>query len=132
MKECQICKTANPDNVMFCSVCGTKFPVLEIEGKDFIPYDSSSDEKWNITIDFLRKTLIPKKYEYMSFVKGELMDKIRLEHIDEFNKDKNMYHHALYAKYLGIYLNQLGEDGWEVLLYDEDFNCYLLKREKRG
>ena len=66
MKECQICKTANPDNVKFCSVCGTKFPVLELEGKDFIPSDrNSSDENWNKTIDLLKKLLIPKKYEYI-------------------------------------------------------------------
>lgn len=28
MKECRLCKTANDDSVVFCRVCGTKFPDL--------------------------------------------------------------------------------------------------------
>lgn len=28
MKECRLCKAANDDSVLFCRVCGTKFPEL--------------------------------------------------------------------------------------------------------
>ena len=59
------------------------------------------------------------------------MDNIRLEHKDEYDKDKDAYHRALDVKYCSEYLNRLGENGWEILLYDRDWYCYLLKREKR-
>lgn len=138
MKECRLCKTANEDSVVFCRVCGTKFPDSIIQSAEEEPVEKNSNNfQFDISNDLkeIKALLEPKQYEYMAVEKWTLRERIEEEHKDEISDDyyKQSENEQVFLKYAIKYLNQLGAEGWELIIQDDTYtDCYLLKRECRN
>lgn len=135
MKECRICKAKSPDDVMFCIICGTKFPEqIPEQIKSYDNENALSEEK---SPRPEQSSFVPleKKYEYLAVNKGRVYLKIMSEHKSELQNEKDSDALSdLYAKYTTEYLNKLGDERWELIDSDLRFaghlNGFLFKREK--
>jgi hypothetical protein len=123
MKECKVCKTVNADDTQFCHVCGSKFPdqlvIQTISGNTLEDEKKEKNGK--------PKEHSPKRFEYL--VIDSLFNTISDIYKDDL--EKNKYEPKFVISLMSKYLNQLGNDGWELIMQEHNYRGVLVfKRDK--
>ena len=137
---CEVCRTNNPDGTMFCTVCGNRLNKAERTPEsptvDDLVHNPNNEN--DPIIPLLNKLVSPSKYEYMLLDYVEVSKMINSKHASELNQTGADFEQRqkiikLHNKYFEEYLNELGNQGWEVLSSNVSSlpNQWLLKRKKQ-
>ena len=120
MKECKVCKTVNADDTQFCRVCGSKFP------NDLVTQTASNNTPDNVEEkNGKAKEHSPKRFEYL------VIESLYNAVLDIYKDDieKNKYDRKFVIPLMSQYLNQLGDDGWELIMQERSYgNVLIFKR----
>ena len=141
---CEVCRTNNPDGTTYCTVCGNRLTKVSntdhektTDSPSIAGTGVTSSNENELIPTLIHKLTNPPKYEYMLLDYVDVSKMINSKHASELNQTGADFEQRqkiikLHNKYFEEYLNELGNQGWEVLSASISAlpNQWLRKRRK--